>query len=65
MEALTNAVSLRAPCLSARVIDVLDREVELIFVVLRLAAKFRAPIGKHATDHDLIFLEERHHPIVH
>src|SRR5262245_26682774 len=65
VEALANAVSLRAPRLSARVIDVLYREVELIFVALRLAAKFRAPVGKHATDDDLMLLEERHHPIVH
>ena len=50
VEALANAVRLRAPRLSARVIDVLDREVELIFVVLGLAAIFRAPVGKHATD---------------
>ena len=37
VEALANAVRLRAPRLSARVIDVLDREVELIFVVLGLS----------------------------
>ena len=43
VEALANAVRLRAPRLSARVIDVLDREVELIFVVLGLAANIPCP----------------------
>ena len=43
VEALANAVSLRAPRLSARVIDVLYREVELIFVVLGLAANIPCP----------------------
>src|SRR5262249_54501149 len=65
VEPLTNAVGLRAPRLGARVIDVLDRKVELVLVVLGLAAKFRAAIGEYATDRDLILLEERHHPIVH
>src|SRR5205823_8653850 len=42
METLADAVGLRALCLGAAVIDVLDRQVELIFVAFA-AAEFRAP----------------------
>ena len=38
MEALADTVGLRALRLGARVIDVLDREIELILVPLRIAA---------------------------
>jgi hypothetical protein len=40
MEALANAVGLRALGLGAAVIDVLDREIELVFVALA-AAEFQ------------------------
>ena len=47
MEALADAIGLRALGLGAAVIDVLDREVELVFVALG-AAKFSATISQHA-----------------
>ena len=37
MEALADAIGLRALGLGARVIDILDREVELVFVPLGVA----------------------------
>jgi hypothetical protein len=37
VEALADAVGLRAPGLGPRVIDVLDRKVKLVFVALRVA----------------------------
>ena len=44
MEALADAVGLRAFGLGAAVIDVLDGEVELVFMALS-AAELGAPIG--------------------
>ena len=47
MEALADAVGLRALGFGAAVIDVFDREVELVIVALA-AAEFGAAIGQHA-----------------
>jgi hypothetical protein len=44
MEALADPICLRALGLGAAVIDVLDREIELVFVALG-ATKFGAAIG--------------------
>ena len=46
MEALTDAVGLWALGLGARVIDVLDREVELVLVPLWIAAIFAAAVSQ-------------------
>ena len=64
MEALTDAVGLRALGLGARVIDVLHREVELVFVALRVAAVLAAAIGKHAQQLDIVLIEERQHAVI-
>ena len=64
MEALTDAIGLRMPGLGAAVVDILDREVQLIFVVLALASVFRAAIGEHAQQRDVLFLEERQHAVI-
>jgi hypothetical protein len=45
-------------------IDILDRELELVFVPLGLAAEFGATIGEHAANDDLMLLEERHQATV-
>ena len=47
MEALANAIGLRALGLGAAVVDVLDREIELVFVALG-AAKLGAAIGQQS-----------------
>src|SRR5262245_27226889 len=60
VEALADAIGLRAPRLGACVIDILHREVELVLVRLWLAAELGATVGEHATDHDLVLVEERH-----
>ena len=52
MEALSNSVRLGALGLGARVIDVLDRKIEFVFVPLRVAAIFAAAIGEHAPQLD-------------
>src|SRR6185437_4912063 len=64
VEALTDAVRLRAVRLGARVIDVLHREVELVFVALRVAAVLAAAIGKHAQQLDIVLIEERQHAVI-
>ena len=45
MEAFTDAVRLRALGLGARVIDVLDREIELVIVPFGVAAVLAAAVG--------------------
>src|ERR1700731_2308498 len=48
VEALADTVGLRALRLGARVIDVLDREIELIRVPLWIAAVLAPAVGQHA-----------------
>ena len=45
-------------------VDVLERQIELIFVVLGVAAIFRAAIGQHAAEPYLPRIIERHDAIV-
>src|SRR6266568_1173382 len=47
VEALADAVGLRALGLGPRMVDVLDGKIELVLVMLWIAAIFRAPIGQH------------------
>src|SRR5262249_6476840 len=63
MEALTDSVRLWALGLGSAVIDVLDREIELVFVALA-AAEFGATIGQHARQPDTVLVIERHHPVI-
>lgn len=51
---------LRALGLGARVIDVLDREVQLVFVMLGVAAILGTAIGQHPAQDDAVLLKERH-----
>src|SRR5580700_7067045 len=48
VEALADTVGLRALGLSARVIDVLDREVEFVLLPLWIAAVLATAVGQHA-----------------
>src|SRR5438874_7875257 len=54
VEALTDAVGLRASRLGAAVVDVLHGQVELVFVRLGGAAEFRAAVGQHASVLDVV-----------
>src|SRR5437660_12572672 len=63
MEALADAVGLWALGLGAAVIDVLDRQVELVLVAFP-AAELGAAIGQHPAQPDAVLIVERHHPIV-
>jgi hypothetical protein len=46
------------------VVDILDRQVELVLVPLRVAAVFAAAIGQHPAERDGVFLIERQHPVI-
>ena len=61
---LADAVGLQAVGLGARMIDILDGEVELIFVPLRIAAIFAATVGQHAQQLDVMALEQWQHAVV-
>jgi hypothetical protein len=63
VEALADAVGLRALGLGAGVIDVLDRQIEFVLVAFA-AAILGASIGQHAAETDLMLVIERHDPVV-
>jgi hypothetical protein len=64
MEALADAVGLRAFGFGPGVIDVLDSQVEFVFVPFRVAAVFGSPVGQHPAEPDVVLIEERHHTVV-
>src|SRR5262245_15426991 len=64
MEAFTDAVGLRALGLGARVIDVLDREIQLVLVPFGIATELAAAVGQHAQQLDIVLLEERQHTVI-
>src|SRR5208282_4466209 len=64
MEAFADTVGLWMPSLGAAVVDVLNRQVQFVLVVFTLAAVFRAAIGEHAQQRNLVLFEERQHAII-
>src|SRR6201982_3162791 len=64
VEALADAVGLRALGLGPRVIDVLDRKVKLVFVSLRVATILAAAVGQDAQKLAVVLIEQRHPPII-
>ena len=50
--------------LSAAVVDVLHRQVELILVTFGCAAVLRATIDQHSLQGHPVFIEERDHPVI-
>jgi hypothetical protein len=46
------------------VIDILDGEIELVVVMLGVAAILCAAICQHPAQHNAVLLEERQHPII-
>ena len=59
VEALANTVGLRALHLGAGVVDVLDSEIQLIFVAIMSAAILGAAIGQNPVDAQIVLVEER------
>jgi hypothetical protein len=64
VEAFTDTIGLRALGLHARAIDVLDREMQLVRMPIRLAAGLSAPVRQHATDWNTVLVEKRQDAIV-
>src|SRR6266480_3622799 len=64
VEAFADAVGLRALSLGARMIDVLDREIELVLVPFGIAAELAAAVGEHAQQLGIVLLEEWQYPVV-
>ena len=64
VEPLDDAVGLRALGLGAGMIHVLDRQVELVFVMFGIAAIFGAPIRQHAQELHLAGIKERDHAVI-
>src|SRR5580658_3749466 len=63
VKALADPIRLWALGLGAAVVDVLDREIELVFVALG-AAKLGAAIGQDARQPDAMLVEERYHSVI-
>src|SRR6186713_298128 len=64
VEALADAVGLRALCLGPRMIDVLNGKIKLVLMMLRIATIFRAPVGQHPAEGNAMAFEERQHTVV-
>ena len=55
---------MRALGLGSGVVHILDREIELVLVVLGVSAIFRASVGQHAAQPNLVLIIEGHHTVV-
>jgi hypothetical protein len=64
VEPLDDTVGLRAAGLGAGVVDVLDRQVELVFVPVVGAAELGAAVGEQPLQRHAVLLEERDDPVV-
>src|SRR5262245_37648822 len=64
VEALADAVGLWALGLGSRMIDVLDRKIELILVPLGIAAVLAAAVGQHTYELYVVALEQRDRPVI-
>jgi hypothetical protein len=64
VEAFDDAVGLRAPGLGSGVIDVLDRQIEFVFVAVVGPAIFSPAVGEHALQRNVVLVVERDHPVV-
>src|SRR6188472_4594112 len=56
VEALDDSIGLRALGLGSGVVHILDREIELVLMVLGVSAIFRASVGQHAAEPDLVLI---------
>jgi hypothetical protein len=58
-----DSIGLRMPDLRPRVVDVLDREIQFIFMPLGAPQVLSASVGEHPIQRDLLLFEEWQHPI--
>ena len=64
MEAFADPVSLGMANLGLRMVDVIDRQEQLVVVSLRLPAVFRPPVRKDPQDRQPLSLVEREHTVI-
>lgn len=64
MQPLADAVGLRMPRFRARMLDILDRQIQLVRVLFGVAAIFRAAIGEDPQQRDVMLVKERNHLVV-
>jgi hypothetical protein len=64
VKALDNTIRPRTFRFRPAVIDILDRQAELIFVPFRIAAIFRATIGEYPEQVNLVLVIERYDAVV-
>jgi hypothetical protein len=64
VETLDDAVGLRALGLGSGVVDVLDCQIELVFVAIVGPAIFGSTVGKQALQRNAVLFIERDHPVV-
>jgi hypothetical protein len=64
MEALDDPVGLRAFNLGTGMIDILDCQVQLVFVTFRCAAVLGAAIGQHSLQCHPVLIEERDDSVI-
>ena len=64
VETFTDTVGLRALCLGPGMVDVLNGQVKLIFVVLPFSTVLGSPVGQYAQQGKPFLLEEGDYPVI-
>lgn len=64
MEALANAVRMRAVRLGFRMVNVLHSEIKLVAMVLDLVTIFRAAVGQDTVQRNALLIEKRHNAVI-
>jgi hypothetical protein len=64
VQPLDDSVGLRRPGLGASVVDVFDVQIQLVFMMLGVAAEFRATVRQHAQQRNVEAIEERNDAII-
>jgi hypothetical protein len=64
VETLANTVGLWMAGFGAGVVDILKRQIQLLFMVLERATEFGAPIRQDTQQRHVVLLKERQHPVI-
>ena len=64
VEAFTDAVCLRALGLDLGMVDVLDGQIQFVFMCFPVSAVFGSPVREHPHQFQVMLLEERNHPVI-
>ncbi len=64
VEALRDAIRLRALRLGPEMVNIFHREIELVFVMPGITAISGAATGQNTGELHFLFVEERHDPVI-